>query len=47
MRASTASALARIVAVFGHAYLFANRRANRVKVLVRWKLLPCARYGQG
>lgn len=47
IRACTASARARIVAVFSHAYLFANRRANRVKVLVRWKLLPCACYGQG
>ena len=40
MRAGTESALARVVAVFGaarphHAYLFANRRANRMKVLVR------------
>jgi transposase len=39
MRAGTESALARVVNVFGaarphHAYLFANRRANRVKVLV-------------
>jgi transposase len=39
MRAGTDSALARVVAVFGearshHAYLFANRRANRIKVLV-------------
>lgn len=39
MRAGTDSALARVVAVFGaahphHAYLFANRRANRMKVLV-------------
>jgi transposase len=39
MRAGTQSALARVVAVFGaarphHAYLFANRRANRMKVLV-------------
>jgi transposase len=39
MRAGTESALARVVAVFGaarphHAYLFANRRANRLKVLV-------------
>ena len=39
MRASTESALARVVKVFGaasphHAYLFANRRANRMKVLV-------------
>lgn len=39
MRAGTDSALARVVGVFGaahphHAYLFANKRANRVKVLV-------------
>ena len=39
MRAGTESALARVVAVFGaarphHAYLFANRRATRMKVLV-------------
>ncbi len=39
MRAGTESALARVVKVFGaahphHAYLFANRRANRMKVLV-------------
>ena len=39
MGAGTETALARIVAVFGaanphHAYLFANRRANRMKVLV-------------
>src|SRR5512137_2750895 len=39
MRAGTESALARGVQVFGqahphHAYLFANRRANRMKVLV-------------
>lgn len=39
MRAGTESALARVVAVFGSArphtaYLFANRRANRMKVLV-------------
>ena len=39
MRAGTESALTRVVNVFGaarphHAYLFANRRANRVKVLV-------------
>ena len=39
MRAGTDSALARVVAVFGaahphHAYLFANRRANRIKILV-------------
>jgi transposase len=39
MRAGTETALARVVSVFGaarphHAYLFANRRANRLKVLV-------------
>lgn len=39
MRAGTDSALARVVQVFGaahphHAYLFANRRSNRIKVLV-------------
>lgn len=39
MRAGTETALARVIAVFGaakphSAYLFANRRANRMKVLV-------------
>jgi transposase len=39
MRAGTESALARVVTVFGaarphHGYLFANRRGNRMKVLV-------------
>jgi transposase len=39
MRAGFDTALARVVKVFGaahphHAYLFANRRANRVKVLI-------------
>ena len=39
MRAGTDTAMARVVAVFGAAqphcaYLFANRRANRMKVLV-------------
>jgi transposase len=39
LRAGTESALAKVVQVFGaarphHAYLFANRRANRMKVLV-------------
>ena len=39
MRLGTEGALARVVGVFGaavpnHAYLFANRRANRMKVLV-------------
>ena len=38
MRAGTETAMARVVKVFGaarphHAYLFANRRANRMKVL--------------
>jgi transposase len=39
MRAGTDTALARVVKVFGaarphHAYLFANRRTNRMKVLI-------------
>jgi transposase len=39
MRLGTEAALARVVRIFGaahphHAYLFANRRANRMKVLV-------------
>jgi len=39
MRAGTVAALGRVVKVFAearphHAYLFANRRANRMKVLV-------------
>jgi hypothetical protein len=39
MRVGAETALARVVKVFGatqphHAYLFANRRANRLKVLV-------------
>lgn len=39
MRAGTETALARVVAVFGearlhHAYVFANHRATRMKVLV-------------
>jgi transposase len=43
MRAGTETALARVVAVFGaarphHAYLFANRRANRMKVLAARRL---------
>ena len=45
MRAGTDTALARVVGVFGAAhphtaYLFANRRANRMKVLVHddWHL---------
>jgi transposase len=50
MRAGTETALARVVKVFGqarihHAYLFANRRASRVKVLVHdgFGLWLCAR----
>ena len=49
-RAGTDTALARVVSVFGHArvhhaYLFANRRANRMKVLVHdgFGLWLCAR----
>jgi len=39
MRAGTDTAMARVVTVFGaahphHAYLFANKRANRIKILV-------------
>lgn len=39
MRLGTEAALARVVGIFGaahphHAYLFTNRRANRMKVLV-------------
>ncbi len=39
MRCGTDAALARVIRVFGsakphHAYLFANKRANRMKVLV-------------
>lgn len=50
MRAGTETALARVVAVFGAAqphcaYLFANRRANRMKVLVHdgFGIWPAAR----
>jgi transposase len=50
MRAGTETALARVIKVFGearahHAYLFANRRANRIKVLVHdgFGLWLCAR----
>jgi transposase len=50
MRAGTDTALARVVSVFGHArahhaYLFANKRANRMKVLVHdgFGLWLCAR----
>lgn len=55
MRAGMDTALARVVKVFGaahphHAYLFANRRANRLKVLVHdgfglW--LVCRRLNRG
>ena len=55
MRAGADKALARVVQVFGsahphHAYLFANARANRMKVLVHdgfgvW--LACRRLNQG
>lgn len=43
MRAGTETAMARVVKVFGaarphHAYLFANRRANRMKVTYRAKV---------
>ncbi|MNV85162.1 IS66 Orf2 like protein [compost metagenome] len=55
MRAGTETALARVVAVFGAAkphcaYLFANRRANRMKVLVHDGLgiwLTARRLNQG
>lgn len=50
MRAGTDTALARVVQVFGearahHAYLFINKRANRMKVLVHdgFGLWLCAR----
>lgn len=50
MRAGTDTALARVVKVFGqarphHAYLFANRRANRLKVLIHdgFGIWLCAR----
>ncbi|QCG65323.1 transposase [Pseudomonas veronii] len=54
MRAGTETALARVVAVFGAAqpncaYLFANRRANRMKVLVHdglvsgWRPAACTK----
>jgi transposase len=41
LRAGMESVLNRVVTVFGaarphHAYLFSNRRANRMKVLVHW-----------
>jgi transposase len=50
MRAGVDTALARVVSVFGearahHAYLFVNKRANRMKVLVHdgFGLWLCAR----
>ena len=50
MRAGTDTALARVINVFGyarahHAYLFANKRTNRMKVLVHdgFGLWLCAR----
>jgi transposase len=50
MRAGVDTALARVVSVFGearahHAYLFVNKRANRVKVLLHdgFGLWLCAR----
>lgn len=50
MRAGSDVALARVVAIFGaarphHAYLFANRAANRMKVLVHdgFGIWLCAR----
>ena len=50
MRAGVDTALARVVSVFGearahHAYLFVNKRANRIKVLVHdgFGLWLCAR----
>ncbi len=56
MRAGTETALARVVSVFGsarphHAYLFANRRANRMKVLVHdgigvWLAARCLNSGK-
>ena len=55
MRLGTEAALARVVGVFGaahpnHAYLFANRRGTRMKVLIHdgqgiW--LACRRLHQG
>lgn len=55
MRAGTETALARVVSVFGaahphHAYLFANKRGNRLKVLVHDGLgvwLAARRLNQG
>ena len=50
MRAGTETALARVICVFGearvhHAYLFANRRANRIKLLLQdgFGIWLCAR----
>ncbi len=53
MRAGTDTTLARVVAVFGsarphHAYVFANKRSTRLKVLVHGKrsidrVLECGR----
>lgn len=45
MRAGPDTALARVVQVFGearmhHAYLFANKRGNRVKILLHDRKLP-------
>ena len=52
MRAGTETALARVIAVFGAAkphcaYLFANRRATRMKVLVHDGWLAARRLNQG
>ena len=55
MRAGTETALARVIAVFGAAqphcaYLFSNRRATRIKVLVHYGLgvwLAARRLTQG
>ena len=57
MRAGTDTALARVVAVFGaahphHAYVFANQRANRIKILVHdgvgvWLRAGCTRASLG
>ena len=55
MRAGTDTALARVIATFGaahphHAYVFANQRANRLKILVHDGLgvwLAARRLNQG
>ena len=54
MRAGFDTALGRVITVFGaahphHAYLFANRRANRLKVLVHdgWNLAGSATAERG